>query len=217
MQLLLASIAVSALMLCPRAEAFQQLLWDDFNSENNSHWALDYSAFHNWTVGPGTVDLIGVGSDWNWFPSHGLYVDLDGSTHQAGTMTSSGVWDLTAGAVYKLEFDLAGSQRSDYGATDTVIVVALGTFNKTFTLSAGAPFQTYTEYIGFSNTGQGSLHVAFAGQGGDNVGLLLDNVRLTKYDSIYEANGTPELSSGALLLFGMLPVGLAWRKRRKNA
>ena len=42
-------------------------------------------------------------------------------------------------------------------------------------------------------------------------GALLDNVSV----SAKEAAGTPELSSASLLLLGLLPVGLAWRRRRR--
>jgi len=80
---------------------------DNFNTENEGVGVLDYSGFDNWTVTDGTVDLIGNGF-YDYFPSNGLYVDMDGSTNNAGLMTSN--FSLGAGE-YILQFDLAGNQR----------------------------------------------------------------------------------------------------------
>jgi hypothetical protein len=62
------------------------------------------------------VDLIGNPSFFDFLPGNGRYVDLDGSTGDAGKMTSIAL-SLAGGVLHKLSFDLAGSQRGD---TNTV-------------------------------------------------------------------------------------------------
>lgn len=73
-------------------------LSDDFNSES---LGLNYNSFANWTVSNGTVDLIGPG----FFALCGgsRCVDLDGSTSNAGDLTTTN--DFAAGT-YELSFRL---------------------------------------------------------------------------------------------------------------
>ena len=199
-------------MLCPHAQASTTLLQDNFDTDNGGSYALNYTGFSKWDVTAGSVDLIGVGSPWDFFSgTNGLYVDMDGSTNQAGTLTSKGSWTLMPGVDYTLQFDLAGSQRDlpPRLPDDTVDVqVGLGSYYQTYTLHYDAPLQTIIAHFAMSQVETGAVHLSFAGQGGDNVGLILDNVKLT---------ATPELSSGALLLLGMVPMGLGWWRRRKTA
>lgn len=63
--------------------------------------ALNYAGFANWTVYSGTVDLIGNGS-YDFLPDDGLYVDLDGSTSDAGVLTTKQSFNFTAGSQYIL-------------------------------------------------------------------------------------------------------------------
>jgi hypothetical protein len=170
---------------------------DNFDSENGGNYKLNYNGFANWTVVDGTVDLIGEGSSWNFFPGegYGLYIDLDGSTHNPGQMLSSSTFDLQPGT-YTLSFDLAGNQRQ---APDDQVTVqlALGSLLKTYTLHNNAPFTTFTETIIVSSATTASL--SFEGTGSDNIGMLLDNVTLV-----------PEPATICLLGLG----GLLLRKRR---
>jgi hypothetical protein len=177
--------------------AMADIFFDDFNSESIG---LNYSSFANWDVSDGSVDVIGVDSSWNWFPAYGRYVDMDGSTGNAGKITTKVSFDLAPGT-YTLSFDLAGNQRQ--GADDTVIVqVDMGSlFNRSYTLSASTPFTTFTEM--FTVGAATSAKLSFEGVGGDNVGMLLDNVRLTPVP-------------GAVLL-GMLGLSVAGIRLRKSA
>ena len=134
------------LTLCLMSQVSQAnvtLFCDDFNSENGGNHQLNYNGFANWNVVDGTVDLIGVGSPWNFFPANGLFVDMDGSTQNAGKMISTGPINLQPGT-YALSFDLAGNQRD--GMAETVAVqVAIGLFSQTYSLNRTDPFQTFTE------------------------------------------------------------------------
>jgi hypothetical protein len=151
---------------CPAA-VFKFLFQDNFNDENGGTAdALDYSGFQNWAVTSGTVDLIGAGGAFDFYPGNGLYVDLDGSTGDAGILSTT----LTVPAgTYDLSFDLGGSAR---GSTETVTVTLNG-FTEDFTLGSSAPLATVTRTVVLSG---GSHVLSFSNSGGDNVGLILDNV-----------------------------------------
>lgn len=160
-----------------RAPFFGLAFSDDFNAENGGAAALNYAGFANWTVGDGTVDLIGEDSAHDFYPGNGLYVDLDGSSGDAGVLTSSDQFALLAGGTYELRFDLGGSARSE-SPTDTVDV-ALGTvFAESFTLDWDDPLTTVVRDINVTTSELATL--SFADLGNDNRGLILDNVQLVR-------------------------------------
>ena len=67
------------------------LLQDNFDTEAGGQALLNYTAFANWNVTRGKVDLRGNGVD-DTYPGHGLYVDLAGSfsdTSGGSTLTAS--------------------------------------------------------------------------------------------------------------------------------
>lgn len=174
---------------------------DNFDSENGGSAALNYNSFANWDVTDGTVDLIGNGS-WDFLPGNGLYVDMDGTTSNAGKMMTKTSLNFSPGT-YTLSFDLAGNHVPGFPPSDTVIVqVDMGNlFNKSYTLITSDPFTTYTEtFVVLVDT---STKLSFEGVGGDNVGLLLDNVSVVPVP-------------GAVLL-GILGLGAAGIKLRKFA
>jgi hypothetical protein len=157
---------------------------DNFNAQNGGIGQLNFSAFSGWTVSNGTVDLIGNGF-FDFYPGNGLYVDLDGSTNNAGDLTT--VTTFAAGT-YQLTFSLGGNARG--GANDQV-TVSLGGWSEVFNVPSNFPFQTITRT--FTTTG-GQL--TFSHAGGDNIGAILDNVSVST---------VPEPVS--LVVFGGLLVG----------
>lgn len=149
------------------------LFMDDFNSENNGRGNLNYRSFENWEVSSGEVDLIGNGF-WDFHPDYGLHLDLDGSGGKAGSLQSKTKFRLLPG-VYTLEFDLAGNfQRT----VNTVRVIMGDLYNEEFTLQAKEAFRKIKREINVSSVIETRL--IFQHRGGDNFGLLLDNVRLIK-------------------------------------
>ena len=149
------------------------LFEDNFETENGRKPQLTYTGFKNWDVIQGSVDLIGLGF-WDFFPEHGLYVDLDGTTRQAGTLSSKKIFRLEPGS-YRLEFDLAGNPLS---GPNTVAVRLGRVYNEVFTLNQKEPFRKITRQLSVSATEEGKL--VFQHAGGDDQGLLLDNIRLVK-------------------------------------
>jgi hypothetical protein len=173
---------------------------DNFNTEA---LALNYTPFANFNVTAGSVDLIGNGF-FDFYPSQGRYVDLDGSTvgqNPAGQITTKS--SFGAGS-YTLNFVLGGSTRGD---TNTV-TVALGNFSQDFTLGSAAGL--VSESITFSTSG-GSLSFTNLGAS-DFLGLILDDVTLAS-----NVTAVPESSTWAMMIRGFAGVGLMAYRRRKSA
>ena len=187
-------------LLCGLANANPTILEDNFDSENGGVGVLNYNSFTNWTVSDGTVDLIGNGY-FDFLPGNGLYVDMDGSTGNAGLMQSKLV-NLNPGS-YKLTFELAGNHRNDASETVKVKVDLGNVFSEEISLTRYDPFILFERNFTISTATSAGL--SFEGIGGDNIGMLLDDVKL-------ELIPAP----GAMLLGG-LGIGLVgWLRRRRS-
>ena len=174
---------------------------DSFDSEGS---ALNYTTFSNWTVSDGTVDVVSNATyGISCAGGVGKCVDLDGSTGNAGKLTST-LLNLVAGS-YTFSFDISGNQR---GYVQDSMVMTLGGFlNQSFSLASSDPWTTKT--YNFTVSSATSNYIVFNHAAGDNVGILLDNVSLTK------ASDVSEPSSVILFGLGLLGLGLARRKLAK--
>ncbi|WP_435011268.1 PEP-CTERM sorting domain-containing protein [Tundrisphaera lichenicola] len=201
-------IALTAMMLFLGLAAGESraaiIFSDDFDQESTG---LNYNSFANWSISAGTVDTVGNGF-FDFLPGNGVYVDLDGSTFNAGVMSSNGQ-SLAAGS-YTLSFDLAGSQRGD----TNVVTVSLGTSNNAslfgstiLTRDSADPFTTETiNFVIGSPTSD--FHISFSNAGGDNIGALLDRV-------VLQSNAVPEPASIVMMGLGSLGmIGYGWRRRK---
>ena len=77
------ALGVAAVLLFVRSrQPAQQYLHREFQHDSPR---LNYNSFSQFSVTNGTVDLIGNGF-FDFYPSQGRYVDLDGSTGNAGLL-----------------------------------------------------------------------------------------------------------------------------------
>jgi len=142
-------------------------LSDNFDSLPSQ---TNYATFSNWDVTNGTVDAIQVGNPWSLNCQAGGCVDLDGSTGNAGDLISK---DGFFAGTYTLEFSLSGNQRRN--PSDSLIV-SLGSYFESFTLSPTAPWTTFMRTVIVAADGD---KLSFSHAGGDNIGILLDNVSVS--------------------------------------
>ena len=220
-RIIMAVMIATMVCLAPAVSRAATIIFsDDFNGENLelNHPGIPTpfpTGFANWTVSDGTVDVIGTDGFFELVPlsdGHGRYVDLDGSMNDAGVMQAA-LPTLVGGVTYDLTFDLAGSQRGDDNAlTPLIFGINLDgggvlEHSGTQTLNSGIGFTPFT----LSFTPGATTSVAFIqfGQdqvGGDNIGLLIDNVKVSTEENI------PEPASLMLLGAGLAGIGI-WRRK----
>jgi hypothetical protein len=146
----------------------------DFNDENGGQGVFNWADFAEWNVVDGCVDLHGNGFIDVW-PNNGLYVDLDGSCSQGGTLKTQEELVLTPGN-YVLEFWLAGNNRRD--DPDTVLVNFGAVHQEEIVMQRKDPFRLFQRNLTVST--QTSAKLSFQNLGGDNEGALLDLVRVRR-------------------------------------
>ncbi len=181
------------------------LFSDNFDSES---LALTYSGFAQWAVSSGSVDLIGSPSFYDLHPGNGRYVDMSGSTGQAGSLSSLAAFTFVPGNVYTFSFDLGGSMRPD---GNNAVTAQLGSlYSNTYTLGSAAALSTYA-YSFSVPSAVSNVNILFSHEtvtGKDNMGIILDNVKLSSVP-------VPEPISSTLFLLGAGAFVLRRRRASK--
>lgn len=173
---------------------------DNFDTENSGAGQLNYTTLTNWTVTQASVDLIGNGL-YDFYPGQGLFLDLDGTTGNAGN--GQIVSNPTFGpGTYQLTFFLGNNPGG--GSTINQLKVELGDWNATYNTSNSIPAATIN--VTFTSTVGGALTFSQFGPG-DQQGSILDNVELSTLGRSAEA---PEPSTLMMLAAaGAALIGLS--------
>lgn len=203
------SIGLLALACLSMGTSAGIIFEDNFDSEAGSTGAsaLNYTSFTHWTVGDGTVDVVANGG-WgiSCAGSGGKCIDLDGSNNNAGIFSSHEL--LLSPGNYMLSVDVSGNQRS---GSDTMRMTLGSYVNEFFVLGAATPWQTIA--LGFVVSASSAEYLTFFHDGGDNIGMLLDNVSLSALNSPTE---TPVAEPAAMSLIGLGLVGLGLARRQRR-
>jgi hypothetical protein len=127
---------------------------------------------------------------------------MDGSTLAAGTIQRS--FAATAGVTYTLDFWVSGNQRSGSDSMDVYVGSSvLHLSNVPYT----DPWKEWS--LTFTAGSSGTQLVQFQHFGGDNAGMLLDDVTMT--DS--PGGVVPEPCTWSLMAGGLLAAGLLRRRK----
>jgi hypothetical protein len=152
---------------------------DNFDSETTELNArLD-----NWRVTRGAVDAIGKGF-YDFYPGNGVFLDMDGSVFEAGTIRTRTRFSLVAGETYRIAFSLGvngtAAERLRFGFAD------LATFGKRIAAGGIRPGMQQVSRT-FTASQDQSAALFFRAFGKDNRGPVLDNVVLTSLSSTRDA------------------------------
>jgi hypothetical protein len=183
---------------------------------------LNWAGNAKWTVTNGTVDLINNTNPWGikCAGDAGKCVDLDGSTSDAGVLTTlnSDTIQLIKDQKYELSVEISGSQRFYANPNPPAVndpntaqfgLRTTGDANL-FSLNVGplawnAPFIVYTLAFTADQTIAAKIFFASILGQDDNVGLIIDNISL---------KAVPLPAAAWLLLSGLAGVAALARRRR---
>lgn len=170
------------------------LFFDNFEGVTSGPTILNWDGGTNWDVYSGSVDLVKSG-DYGiaCAGGTGYCVDMDGSTNDGGDIVSLNVGPLAPGT-YEFSYSLSGNQRQLGWADSVVAYIEFGVMSWSHTLSYNAGWQTFTQEFTLASVTD-PVHIRFGATGGDNIGMLLDNVQLTSV-------AVPEPASLSLMLLG---------------
>jgi hypothetical protein len=228
-KLLLTALAAAAFAVPAHAGIVYS---NNFDSENGGNTALNYNGFNGLTVTSGTVDLVKSGDfGITCAGGSGACVDLDGSTNDAG-LVSSNSFAFNAGERVALSLLFSGNQRNapppdsfsmrfDFAAPVSGSFGILSSFfgntnfgnftnqtSLTLTVSDIPPNFAMTDLAFFFDpTNGGNTIFRLQDGGNDNIGVVIDNLSLS-------VGAVPEPSAWAMMIAGFGLAGMIARRRR---
>jgi hypothetical protein len=184
-------VAASVVAVIPNP-ALADIFFDDFQGEGNAQ-ILNYNAFEKWNVSNGTVDLLATTSGYCTPTPGNMCVDLDGSTLDAGIMTTKDSFLLAPG-LYNLTLELRGSINPILSPVDSLAISVGSVFSTVATISWNDPCTLNTadgpqgcaggndtktlQYL-FSLNSPAAASIVLDHAGGDQAGIILESVKLS--------------------------------------
>jgi hypothetical protein len=201
------SVIVCVAMMPCLAQATPVPYTDTFNSDTPGlGMTAGALAPAGWSISNGgSVDIIANGTyGITCRGMTGNCIDLDGTTGKSGKLLSPG-FSLTGGQTYTAQFVLSGNDRIKQ--TD-VVAVDFGTSVASFSVKENTGF--LVDSVTFTPATTGTYFLSFLDNSSDNVGAILDNVKVF--------SGVVPLPAAAwLLLSGLAGMGLMARRRSAAA
>jgi hypothetical protein len=174
------------------------LFSDDFNGATQG---LDVAPA-GWNVSNGTVDVIGSGF-YDFYPGSGNYLDMDGSTFNAGRIDTISTFNLIAGNTYTISFDYGVN-----GSAAETLNFGIGSILQTLVIPAGGVANLTTlAYTFVAAANESGVSLFFEALGGDQQGPVLDNVSL-------QVSAVPLPAAAPLLVTALFGLGALARRRR---
>jgi hypothetical protein len=216
-------VAIAALTFATSASA-ATVFFQDFNSITPN--TLSLTTLPGFTVAGSTVDVVGASNPYGITGITSNVVDLDGTPGPATIISSPSSFAYNAGDIVTLSLLLGGAQRGS--VSDTFVLglafsnpasvanfTGAGYFSSvtalpstTLNLAGADPFALSS--ISFTATNAGTLGFSFGTTSSDNVGPLLDDVKLDVTSTV------PEPSTWAMMILGFAGVGFMAFRKRKN-
>jgi hypothetical protein len=219
------SVAFAALSFAASASA-ATVFFQDFNSVTPN--SLSQTTLPGFTVTGSTVDVVGASNPYGITGLTSNVVDLDGTPGPATIISSPTSFAYNAGDTVTLSLLLSGAQR---GSTSDPFTLGLAFSNPgsvtnfagtgyfssvtatpstTFNLAGTDPFVLSS--ISFIAANAGTFGFSFGTASNDNVGPLLDDVKLDVTGNV------PEPSTWAMMLLGFFGIGfMAYRRKGQGA
>ena len=190
------SMLAAAVLSMASAASATTLFSDDFNAATQG---LNVAPA-GWVQSNGTVDVIGTGF-FEFYPGNGNYIDMDGSTFDAGRIDTIATFAAFAGSTYSISFDYGVN-----AANAETLTFGFAGWVGTLLIPAGGIASLTPFTVTFQALTTGNSTLFFEAAGNDNQGPVIDNVSLAAVP----------LPAGGLLLLGALG-GIAALRRRKAA
>lgn len=161
----------------PEADPETVLFVSHFDDENGGDGENNWTDFENFNVLEGCVDLHGNGH-FDVQPGNGIYIDMDGTCWDAGTIETKQTYELVPDEQYVFEVWLAGNNRGY--ERDTLDITIGSVYTEQFIFESDKEFELFTREL--STSEPQDVKVTLSHSGGDNQGILVDLLRVRRVE-----------------------------------
>lgn len=161
----------------PPADPATVIIVSEFDDENGGVGQNNWTDLEHYNVVKGCIDLHGNGH-FDVQPGNGIYLDMDGTCWEAGTIESKEAYQLVPDETYLFEVWLAGNNR---GRPADTMDVTIGTaYSERFIFEDDQEFELFTREFTVAEPTEARIRMEHFG--GDNHGILVDLIRLRRVE-----------------------------------